>query len=233
MIRKKILVAEDDARLQKFLYNFLSREGYSIMIVGQGPEVITECYHFQTDLLLLDIMMPGMDGFEVCRKIRQESDLPIVILSAKDGNSDKILGLTLGCDDYITKPFENTELLLRIKAVLRRVEEHPHQENGLNIVKLPGLTINRITRVTEVRGKEVNLTPKEFALLWLLSIRPDQVFTRKQLLYQTWDSDYFGNPALVTTLVKRLREKIEADVSNPYYIKTIHGIGYKLGVKTC
>jgi len=233
MIGKKIMVAEDDARLQKFLYNFLTREGFNVMIVGQGQEVILECSHFQPDLLLLDIMMPGMDGFEVCRKIREGSTLPIVFLSAKDENTDKILGLTLGCDDYITKPFENTELLLRIKAVLRRVEAHNPQENGLNIVRLPGLTINRITRVTEVRGKVVNITPKEFDLLWLLSKRPDQVFTRKQLLYETWDSDYYGNPEVVTTLVKRLRQKIELDVTNPYYIKTIHGVGYKLGVKPC
>jgi len=233
MIGKKIMVAEDDARLQKFLYNFLTREGFSVMVVGQGPDVLTEYRHFQPDLLLLDIMMPGMDGFEVCRKIREESYLPIVILSGKDGTTDKILGLTLGCDDYITKPFENAELLLRIKAVLRRVKENNHQGNGLNNVKLPGLTINRITRVTELGGKEVDLTPKEFDLLWLLSSRPDQVFTRKQLLYQTWGSDFYGSPEVVTTLVKRLRGKIEPDVSNPYYIKTMHGVGYKLGVKPC
>ena len=225
------MVAEDDVCLQKFLNYFLIRQGFNVMVVGQGPEVITECLHFQPDLLLLDIMMPGMDGFEICRKIREESSLPIIILSARDGNTDKILGLTLGCDDYITKPFENTELLLRIKAVLRRVKEQRHQENEQNVVKLPGLTISRITRVTEVGGREIDLTPKEFALLWLLSNHPDQVFTRKQILYQTWDSDYYGNPAVVTTLVKRLREKIEPDVSNPYYIRTIHGVGYKLGVK--
>lgn len=233
MIGKKILVAEDDARLQKFLYNFLTKEGFNVMVVGQGQEVITECGHFQPDLLLLDIMMPGMDGFEVCRKIREGSTLPIVFLSAKGENTDKILGLTLGCDDYITKPFDNTELLLRIKALLRRVEAHNPQENGLNIVTLPGLTINRITRVTKVKGKVVNITSKEFDFLWLLSKRPDQVFTRKQLLYETWDSDYYGNPEVVTTLVKRLRQKIEPDVTNPYYIKTIHGVGYKLGVKPC
>jgi len=233
MIGKKIMVAEDDVRLQKFLHSFLTREGFNVMVVGEGQAVITEYHRFQPDLLLLDVMMPGMDGFEVCRKIREESYLPIVILSAKDGHTDKILGLTLGCDDYITKPFENTELLLRIKAVLRRGKEHSPQENDLNIVKLPGLTINRITRITEVGGKEVDLTPKEFDLLWLLSNRPNQVFTRNQLLYQTWDSDFYGNPAVVTTLVKRLREKIEPDVSNPYYIKTMHGVGYKLGVKPC
>ncbi|KGK82453.1 PhoP family transcriptional regulator [Desulfosporosinus sp. HMP52] len=231
MVRNKIIVAEDDIRLQKFLHQYLTREGFNVMVVGKGDEVITACFHFQPDLLLLDIMMQGMDGFEVCRKIREESDLPIIILSAKDGNTDKILGLTLGCDDYITKPFENAELLLRIKAVLRRVKEFNHNKDGLNIIKLPGLTINRITRVTCLGDKEVKLTPKEFELLWLLSCRTDQVFTRDQLLYHIWGSEYYGNSEVVTMLVKRLREKIEPDVSNPYYIRTVHGVGYKLGVK--
>lgn len=193
-------------------------------------EVINECRSSKPDLLLLDIMMPGMDGFEVCRKIRKESNLPIIILTAKEDNEDKISGLILGCDDYITKPFDSTELVLRIKAVLRRVKENGTPD-GRNIVELPGLNINNITRVTEVDGKEVDLTPKEYALLWLLSNRPDQVFTREQLLYQIWDSDYYGSPSVVTSLVKRLREKIEPDATNPYYIKTIHGVGYKLGVK--
>lgn len=223
----------------------MTREGFNVKVVGKGTEVIEECHACKTDLLLLDIMMPGMDGFEVCREIRKESNLPIIILSAKEENEDKISALILGCDDYITKPFDSTELILRIKAVLRRVNElgqhgqlsqsskSSQLEKVRNIVELPGLTINHNNRVTEVGGKEVDLTPKEYDLLWLLSNRPDQVFSREQLLYQIWDSDYYGNPAVVTTLVKRLREKIEPDVSNPYYIRTIHGVGYKLGVKPC
>jgi DNA-binding response OmpR family regulator len=211
----------------------LTREGFGVKFVGQGEEVIKECHNCNPDLLLLDIMMPGMDGFEVCRKIRQESNLPIIILTAKEDNKDKILGLILGCDDYITKPFDSTELILRIKAVLRRVNEHDHPEDERNIIELPGLTINNISRITKVGGKEVNLTPKEYALLWMLCNRPDQVFTREQLLYQIWDSNYYGSPSVVTSLVKRLREKIEPDVANPYYIRTVHGVGYKLGVKPC
>ena len=178
-------------------------------------------------------MMPGMDGFEVCRKIREESNLPIIILSAKEENEDKILGLTLGCDDYITMPFDSKDLILRFNAVLRRVKENSQPENRRNIVKLPGLTINSISRITEVGGKEVDLTPKEYALLWLLSNSPALVFTREQILYQIWESDYYGNSEVVTSLVKRLREKIEPDGSNPFYIRTIHGVGYKLGVKPC
>lgn len=235
-------MAEDDASIRQFLQILLTREGFNVKVVGKGTEVIEECHACKPDLLLLDIMMPGMDGFEVCREIRKESNLPIIILSAKEENEDKISALILGCDDYITKPFDSTELILRIKAVLRRVNElgQPGQlsqssqpEKVRNIVELPGLTINHNNRVTEVGGKEVDLTPKEYDLLWLLSNRPDQVFSREQLLYQIWDSDYYGNPSVVTTLVKRLREKIEPDVSNPYYIRTIHGVGYKLGVKPC
>ncbi len=231
VIIETIIVAEDDSSIRQFLEILLTREGYSVKVVGQGTEVINECHNSKPDLLLLDIMMPGMDGFEVCRKIRKESNLPIIILTAKEDNEDKIAGLILGCDDYITKPFDSTELVLRIKAVLRRVKESSHLENGRNIVELPGLTINSISRITEVGGKEVDLTPKEYALLWLLSNRPDQVFTREQLLNQIWDSDYYGSDSVVTSLVKRLREKIEPDASNPYYIRTIHGVGYKLGVK--
>jgi len=227
------MVAEDDTSIQQFLHILLTREGYNVKVVGQGAEVIKECHNFKPDLLLLDIMMPEMDGYEVCHKIRKESNLPIIILSAKDENEDKILGLILGCDDYITKPFDSIELILRINAVLRRVKDNSQPENGRNIVELPGLTINYISRITEVRGNEVDLTPKEYALLWLLCNSPAQVFTREQLLYQIWDSDYYGNPGVVTSLVKRLREKIEADVSNPLYIRTIHGVGYKLGVKPC
>lgn len=226
-------MAEDDVSIQQFLHILLTREGFNVKIVGQGTEVIKECRNCKPDLLLLDIMMPGMDGFEVCREIRKESNLPIIILTAKEDNEDKISGLILGCDDYITKPFDSTELILRIKAVLRRVKAHVLPENVRNIVKLPGLSIDYISRNTAAGGKEVDLTPKEFALLWLLSNHPDQVFTREQLLYQIWDSNYYGSPSVVTSLVKRLREKIEPDVANPYYIRTIHGVGYKLGVKPC
>lgn len=231
IIETTIVVAEDDVTIRQFLDILLTREGFSVKVVSQGTEVLEECRKCKPDLLLLDIMMPGMDGFEVCRKIRKESNLPIIILSAKNDKEDKISGLILGCDDYITKPFDSTELVLRIKAVLRRIKEHSQSANVYNTVKLPGLTINNISRVTEVGGKVVDLTPKEYALLWLLSNHPEQVFTKEQLLYQIWDSDYYGSPSVVTSLVKRLREKIEPDVSNPYYIKTMHGVGYKLGVK--
>ena len=200
IIGTTIVVADDDASIRQFLHILLTREGFGVKVVGQGAEVIEECHNCNPDLLLLDIMMPGMDGFEVCRKIRKESNLPIIILTAKEDNEDKISGLILGCDDYITKPFDSTELILRIKAVLRRVKEHCHPKNERDIVELPGLTINSISRITEVGGKEVDLTPKEYALLWLLSNRPDQAFTRTaplpnlgfKLLWKSYSCHYAG-----------------------------------------
>lgn len=232
MNSKKVMLAEDDVIYQKLILNLLTREDFSVMIVEEGTKVLKEYRQYQPDLLLLDIMMPGLDGFEVCRKIREESNLPIIILSAKNSSSDKILGLTLGCDDYITKPFDHAELLLRVKAVLRRSRDHDQPDYEDSIIRLPGLTINQITRQTKVGDKEVVLTPKEFAFLWLLVNNPDRVFTRRQLLYQIWDSDLDLSTEVITTLVKRLREKIESDVSNPYFIKTVYGVGYKLSVKS-
>lgn len=224
-------MAEDETSIQKFLSMILTQEGFKVIIIKNGTDVISECRKCKPDLLLLDIMMPGMDGFEVCRNIREESDLPIIILSAKDRNADKVTGLSLGCDDYITKPFERVELILRIKAVMRRVKELSHQNNGRDIIKHLGLTIDKTTRSAEVEGREVALTPKEFDLLWLLSNRPKQVFTREQLLYQIWNLDNYESTALVTTLVRRLREKIESDIANPVFVRTVQGVGYKLGVK--
>jgi len=231
IIGSTIIVAEDDPSTQQYLHFLLSREGFTVKVIGQGDEVIRECLKDKPDLLLLDIMMPGMDGFEVCREIRKESNLPIIMLSGREENKDKILGLISGCDDYITKPFDSTELILRINAVLRRVKENNPPESGRNIVELPELTINYVSRITTVRGKVVDLTPKEYALLWLLSNSPERVFTKEQLLYQIWESDYYGNPGVVSSLVKRLRKKIEPDCSTPFYIKSIYGVGYKLGVK--
>jgi len=231
ILKTKILIAEDDTSIRQFLHILLSREGYDVKVVGDGTEVSAEYRNYKPDLLLLDIMMPGMDGFEVIRKIRKESNLPIIILTAKEDHADKISGLILGCDDYITKPFDSTELILRIKAVLRRVKEHGRLENIRDIVELPGLTINNTSRTTMVRSQEIDLTPKEYALLWLLANRPDQVFTKDLILNQIWETDYFGSDSVVASLVKRLREKIEPDAANPYYIKTVHGVGYKLGVK--
>lgn len=233
MQRAKILIADDESKILKFLTGFFSREGFEVFGVSSGYELLSQFEKYNPDLVILDIMMPGLDGFEVCRKIREKSYVPIIFLSAKNEISDKIIGLSLGSDDYLTKPFDSAELLLRVRAILRRTREQREGETGNGCLKAPGLEINKSSRRVTVNDQEIDLTPKEFELLWLLINHPDQVFTRDQLLYQIWDTDYCADSGIVTTLVKRLREKIEDDSANPRYIKTIRGVGYKFGVKPC
>lgn len=232
MAGKKILVADDEPKILKAVTDYLEWEGFEVYTAQDGDEVLREFKHIRPDLLILDITMPKPDGLEVCRRIREESKVPIIFLSAKSSTIDRITGLTLGSDDYLTKPFDNAELLLRIKAILRRTAEKP-EEASRDVIKVPGLVINKESMTAEINGKETELTPKEFDMLWLLAGRPNKVFTREQLLDQVWGTEYFGDTGVVTTLIKRLREKVEPDLDNPRYIKTIRGVGYKFGVKPC
>ncbi|MDT3697838.1 MAG: response regulator transcription factor [Thermincola sp.] len=228
---KRILIADDEPKIIKFLDGFLQREGFQVFTASNGQEVLAVVDRINPDLIILDVMMPKLDGFEVCRRIREESNVPIIFLTAKNEELDKIMGLTLGSDDYLTKPFNSAELLLRVKAVLRRTSEGVNENNDQDIIRVPGMAINRRSMGVEVDGHEVELTHKEFELLWFLASRPNQVFTRDRLIYQIWNTEYFEDTGIVTTLVKRLREKIETDPANPRFIKTIRGIGYKFGVK--
>lgn len=228
---KRILIADDEPKIIKFLDGFLQREGFQVFTASNGQEVLAVVDRINPDLIILDVMMPKLDGFEVCRRIREESNVPIIFLTAKNEELDKIMGLTLGSDDYLTKPFNSAELLLRVKAVLRRTSEGANENNDQDIIRVPGMAINRRSMGVEVDGHEVELTHKEFELLWFLASRPNQVFTRDRLIYQIWNTEYFEDTGIVTTLVKRLREKIETDPANPRFIKTIRGIGYKFGVK--
>jgi len=227
---KKILVADDEPKILKAVTDYLEWEGFEVYTALDGEEALREFKHIRPDLLILDISMPKLDGFEVCRKIRETSRVPVIFLSAKTSTIDRITGLTLGSDDYLTKPFDNTELLLRIKAVLRRTAEMP-EEGSKEIVEFPGLVVNKESMTVKINGKEIELTHKEFDMLWLLASRPNKVFTREQLLDQVWGTEYFGDTGVVTTLIKRLREKIEPDMENPKYVKTIRGVGYKFGIK--
>lgn len=230
MAGKKILVADDEPKILKAVTDYLEWEGFEVYTALDGEEALREFKHIRPDLLILDISMPKLDGFEVCRKIRETSRVPVIFLSAKTSTIDRITGLTLGSDDYLTKPFDNTELLLRIKAVLRRTAEMP-EEGSKEIVEFPGLVVNKESMTVKINGKEIELTHKEFDMLWLLASRPNKVFTREQLLDQVWGTEYFGDTGVVTTLIKRLREKIEPDMENPKYVKTIRGVGYKFGIK--
>lgn len=231
MEQQRILVADDEPKILKILVNTLQREGYHVTAAEDGQEALEKFDQCHPDLVILDVMMPKLDGFEVCRQIRAMSNLPVIFLSAKGESVDRIVGLTLGSDDYITKPFDTAELLLRIKAILRRAGDRKEMADNSEIIQVAGLVIDRTSRNVEVEGQDIQLTSKEFDLLWLLASRPNQVFTRDQLIYQIWHTEYVDDTGVVTTLVKRLREKVEPDPGNPRYIKTIRGVGYKFGLK--
>ena len=224
----KILVIDDEPMIQKFLEGFLSREGYFVK-VWTDEEIHRLVAEFEPDLILLDILMPEKDGFEVCKEIRETSNVPIFFLSAKNDTLDRVLGLTLGADDFLSKPFDSAELLLRIRAILRRTDSTRIREKR-EVLKAGNLIIDHKARTVKQNGIVNELTSKEFDLLWLLASNPKQVFTRNQLIHQVWNSDYYQDPAIVTTLIMRLREKIEPDGSSPLYIKTVRGVGYKFGV---
>ncbi len=229
MVGAKILIVDDEPRILKILEASLRKEGYSVAKATDGEEALRLVETEYPDLIVLDLMLPKLDGFEVCRRIRSKLSTPILILSAKTEELDKIMGFTLGVDDYLTKPFSPAELVFRVKAILRRTMEHNPTGTGES-VSLGSLEVDHKTRMVKIRGTPLELTAKEFDLLWLLVSHPNQVFTRDQLLNQVWDTDYFGDTNTVTVLVKRLREKIEEDPANPHYIKTVWGVGYKLVV---
>ncbi len=233
MDQKKILVVDDEPQILKVVDARLHKEGYTVVTAADGEQALKKFAEQVPDLVVLDLMLPKLDGFEVCREIHKTSTVPIIILSAKGDEVDKIVGFQLGVDDYLTKPFSPSELALRIKAVLRRTAGRGAQhEQETTAVACGELHIDRQKRVVKVRGVPVDLTAKEFEFLWLLATHPEYVFTREQLLYQIWESDYTGDLNNVTVLVSRLREKIEQDPANPVYIKTVWGVGYKLGVIT-
>lgn len=230
MAKKKILVVDDEPDILKVIDHRLAREGYDIVTAQDGEEALTMFRQTKPDLVVLDLMLPKIDGFEVCRLIRKESDVPIIILSARGDELDRLLGFRMGGDDYLTKPFSPSELALRVQAVLRRAAGYGQQMGtSTDIIKCNGLSIDLRGHAVSLHGKEIQLTPKEFKLLWLLASHPDYVFTREHLLDQIWDSDYIGDADNVTVMVSRLREKIEKDPANPHYIKTVWGVGYKFG----
>lgn len=227
--RARILVVEDDESIAKVLLRTLEHEGYAVTCYPSGEEALAALGHGIFSLIILDLMLPGMDGYEVCNRIRQHSDVPILVLSARDKEVDKLLGFHLGADDYLTKPFSPAELVLRIRAILRRAgPDRGARAGSIDVVTCGELEINRTTREVKVGGRLVELTTKEFDLLWLLASNPRRVFTRGQLLRQVWDTDYEGDTAAVTMMIKRLREKIEPDPACPRWVKTVRGVGYKL-----
>jgi DNA-binding response OmpR family regulator len=226
--QKRILVVDDDPKILKALDQALRKEGYEVMRAADGEEALSLAREEEPDLIVLDIMLPKLDGFEVCAKIRALSNVPILILSARGEEMDKVVGFNVGADDYLTKPFRLSELVLRVRAILRRTAAAaPSLITDGAPIRFKEMEINRAARSVTVRAKQVELTPKEFDLLWLLASHPGNVFSREAILQRVWHSDYTGDEAALTVCVRRLREKIEHDPGNPEYIKTIWGIGYK------
>lgn len=223
-----ILVADDDEHVLELLSLYLGREGFTVLLARRGDEALQLAQTDKPALIILDIMMPGMDGWEVCRELRKQSHIPIIMLSARDEDMDKILGLELGADDYVAKPFNPREVVARVKAVLRRTTL-PKAES--KPVRYPGLSIDLDQREVRVDGDLVALTPKEMEMLWVLASNPGRVYSREQLLEQVWGYEYFGDTRTVDTHVKRLRKKLGTSLKHPWEIKTVWGTGYKFEVE--
>jgi Response regulators consisting of a CheY-like receiver domain and a winged-helix DNA-binding domain len=228
----KVLIVDDEPKILKIVEHCLIREGYEVVTALDGSQAIEQFHRQEPDLVILDLMLPHVDGFQVCRTIRETSSIPIIILSVRNEELDKILGFNLGVDDYLTKPFSPVELCLRIKAILRRTRQEQSTPNPDSpTFSHNGLRINPSTREVFIDDVPIELTAKEFDLLWFLVKHPNKVFTRKQLLYQIWQTDYYGNDDAVTVLISRLREKIEQSKSQPSFIRTLRGVGYKFVIE--
>ena len=228
MSRLKILLVDDDPNIRQLVNLYLEKEGFEVVMADRGDEALKLFRESPPSLILLDVMLPGMDGWQVCREVRKTSNIPIIMLTAKDETFDKVLGLELGADDYVVKPFDMKELVARIKAVSRRFQasETPDRE-----LSFPGLTININQYSVKYMGRELEMPPKELELLYFLASHPGMVFTREQLLEQVWGYDYFGDSRTVDVHVKRLREKLTEGEQLGWMIKTVWGVGYKFEVK--
>ena len=228
-MNERVLVADDETNITDVCRRYLEREGYQVMTAKDGLEALELWSSKQPDLIVLDLMMPHKDGWQVCKEIRQTADVPIIMLTARGEEQDRLMGLTLGADDYLTKPFSPRELVLRVRAILRRVRyTHPAQDAANEqAIHFEGFTLQVGKRKVEVCGQSIELTVTEFELLHLLASHPDQVFSRSQILNKLWDFSYEGDTTTVTVHIRRLREKIEPNPSEPRYIKTVWGIGYK------
>lgn len=230
---KKILAIDDEPDILKIISLRLAKEGFEIVKASDGEEALKKFFQENPNLVILDLMLPKLDGFEVCRLIRESSNVPIIILSAKGDEIDKLMGFRLGSDDYLVKPFSPSELLMRVKAVLRRTSNNDDPVFDAQGTLIIGpLTINRRHHTVKIGERNIQLTPKEFELLWLLSSHPNCVFTREEMLQAIWNSEYLGDAENVTVMVSRLREKLEQDPANPVFIKTIWGIGYKFSIES-
>lgn len=225
----KVLIVDDDENICELLRLYLEKDGFETVVAGDGRQAIELAQKTAPDMILLDIMLPELDGWQVCREIRKTSEVPIIMLTAKGETFDKILGLELGADDYITKPFDTKEVIARIKAVLRRSSDNDKQ-NKADEVRYDKLRINLTNYELVVDGKRIDTPPKELELVYHLASNPNRVYTRDQLLDEVWGFDYYGDSRTVDVHVKRLREKLE-NISEEWCLKTVWGVGYKFEVR--
>lgn len=228
---KKILIIEDDISIAELQRDYLDISGFEVTIETDGEKGLKRAQEEDYDLIILDLMLPRVDGFEICRQIRNNKNTPILMVSAKKEDVDKIRGLGLGADDYMTKPFSPSELVARVKAHLMRYDRLTGKKESANdIIEIRGLTVDKSARRVYINGTEVTLTSKEFDLLLFLASNPNHVYTKEELFEKIWGLDSLGNITTVTVHIRKLREKIEVDPSNPQYIETIWGVGYRFEV---
>jgi Response regulators consisting of a CheY-like receiver domain and a winged-helix DNA-binding domain len=226
--KQTIMVVDDDPNIAQLVKLYLEKEGFDVSVETRGDEALEAFQKNPPSLMILDIMLPGMDGWQVCRAVRQISNIPIIMLSAKDETFDKVLGLELGADDYITKPFEGKELVARVKAVLRRSAPGESEKDTLSF---PGLTISLEKYEVYYQGKLLEMPPKELEVLYFLASHQNRVFTREQLLEQVWGFDFFGDSRTVDVHIKRIREKLQGSEALGWQIRTVWSVGYKFEVK--
>ena len=230
-MNKKVLIVEDEVAIADLEKDYLELSGFDVVIENAGDTGLKRALSDEFDIIVLDLMLPGMDGFEVCKQIREKKDVPIIMVSAKKEDIDKIRGLGLGADDYITKPFSPSELVARVKAHLSRYERLINSNQKTNdIIEIRGIKIDKTARRVYVDGEEKAITTKEFDLLTFLAENPNHVYTKEELFREIWDMDSFGDIATVTVHIKKIREKIEIDTAKPQYIETIWGVGYRFKV---
>jgi two-component system, OmpR family, response regulator ResD len=227
MASYRVLVVDDEPMVTEVVERYLVNDGFEVSTAADGEKALAVARVWAPDLIVLDLMLPFKDGLDVCRTLRKESQVPIIMLTARAEETDRIVGLEIGADDYMVKPFSPRELLARIKAVLRRATSEPAERSLSDDLRFPGLLISPRTRRVEVQGEPVSLTAREFDLLLFLASQPGQVFTRDQLMDHVWDYTFAGDSSTVTVHVRRLREKLEPDPMRPRFIKTVWGVGYK------
>lgn len=227
----KILIIEDEMAIAELEKDYLEKNDYEVVVASDGRTGVESALGENFDLIILDLMLPGVDGYEVCRMVREKKDIPIIMVSAKKEDMDKIYGLGMGADDYMTKPFSPSELVARVKAHLARYDRLVGVNKSVNdVVEIRGIRIDKTARRVFIEGVEKNFTTKEFDLLTFLAENPNRVFSKEDLFREIWDMDSIGDIATVTVHIKKIREKVESDTQKPQYIETIWGVGYRFKV---